>query len=334
MMSTQIKYVLASNCVSMPELGRSFYDNKHYFELKDAMSKGGWKPNYPASALFSTALNKWEIFVGVHRLKIAKEIGIKTIPIIETTVSREEAIAEGIKSNMMQGPYNVMDIASHLSALANPAHTREQKWSPHANSDHARDQDLSEREISKISGMSQPSVHHYLSLLKLPIEQQEMVGRNQLGMRHALELLKLGDHLKIAAMAEQCVNQHWSLRMCAQKVEIALKNPETIPQFKACTWCGRGYHKEKITRTTDELCPECSEKRHTLQTTIDHIPPTLDHRPSTVYSIVKRHQPTQLLPTQQLRPVANIDDFRLINIARRDMGLKPLTMEEYYSHKY
>jgi len=256
---SQIKYLKTEDCIPMPELGRSYYDQTSYFYLKNTLEKEGWKPNYPASAIFNEKLGKWEVFVGVHRLKIAKELGIHEIPVVQSHVTREQAIADGIKSNMKQGPYNPIDIAYHMDAL------RKGLVFIRTDKNYERPTEYDVGFISRTYGWSQPTVYRYLSLLHLPVEVQEMVGKRIIGMRHALALLKLEDPLKMAAMAEECASKGWSLRETEKKVELALKNPDVVPQYKACTECGRGFQKEKITRITDELCPDCLLKRRERQ---------------------------------------------------------------------
>lgn len=103
----KIQWVETADCEPMPELGRSFYNPAHYNVLRSALYQEGWNPAYPARALLKEG-GKYEIFVGVHRLKIAKEIGITRIPIIlELYRTKEECIIQGIRSNTLQGQYIV-----------------------------------------------------------------------------------------------------------------------------------------------------------------------------------------------------------------------------------
>jgi len=252
----EIKNVKTEECIPMPELGRNFYDTKHYFSLKQALEKEGWKPNYPASAIFNKELSKWEIYVGVHRLKIAKEIGLPTIPLVPSTIPRDRAIAEGINSNLRQGPYNAVDIAHHLAALGNMFVRLSEHTIP---STGGRPAEYNMRAIAKEYGFGLSTVHMYLSLLKLPEEEQTLVGSGKLCMKHAIALLPLEDPLKIAAMRERCIRESWTVSETERRVEIALKNPNAFTEtFKACQGCGRAFAKDKMTRL--EFCPRCVSK--------------------------------------------------------------------------
>ena len=93
--------VKTADCIPLPELERQFYDQSNYRYLRRIIETEGFKPCYPIRAVFNGRKGVYEVFDGTHRLKVAQDLGISRIPLIDETgiLTRQQAIAEGIKAN-------------------------------------------------------------------------------------------------------------------------------------------------------------------------------------------------------------------------------------------
>lgn len=240
----KIQWVDTADCVSMPELGRIFYDPKHYSQLRSAMYQEGWDPSYPARAILTNG--KPELFVGVHRLKIAKEIGIARIPyVLDITMTRPTAILKGIKSNTLQGPYNPIDISNHLNSVQTSGQ-------------------LSIREIAASTNMSFQKVHAYISLSRLPESIKELVGTGKMKMYCAIAMLELPDDVDKERMAERCIRECWTVSKTEQNVKYFLEHKHDIKnEYSACPLCAKSFPKENMTEL--KPCFACTSKLRELK---------------------------------------------------------------------
>ena len=102
----RVKVVKTADCTPMPELERTFYDPSHYRYLRNIIEKEGLKSAYPVRAIYSEKKKKFQVFDGIHRTKIAQDLGISSIPLIDETglLNKQEAIAEGIKATRHTPP--------------------------------------------------------------------------------------------------------------------------------------------------------------------------------------------------------------------------------------
>ena len=102
------RYVRTRDCVPMPELLRDFYNPPQFAYLKRVIAKDGFKTQYSVRGIWNRRKKKHEIFDGIHRWKVAEALGIAKIPLIDETgmLTRQKALAEGIKANVTHAPYD------------------------------------------------------------------------------------------------------------------------------------------------------------------------------------------------------------------------------------
>jgi ParB family chromosome partitioning protein len=250
------KMVKTADCMPMPELERKFYDSSNYRYLRKVIEKEGFKSAYPVRAIFNAKKRIWEVFDGIHRTKIAQDLGIPTIPLIDETgvLTRQQAIAEGIKANKTHASYNSMDIAKHLSILGESLSTVRKGNS------HGRPETVSLSALAEQTGISEKSISQYLQLLRLPEDVQTMVGEGTLKFSYALVLLKLDKtpykHM-IPKLAQEVNREGLSRRELERKVE-SIRRKGYDDDTKVCVGCKKAFPKEGMSYPC--LCSFCVQK--------------------------------------------------------------------------
>jgi ParB-like chromosome segregation protein Spo0J len=258
-----IMKVRPDQCVPMTEMKRDFYDQSNYFYLRRTISQDGFNDAYPLRAIYNSTTGKYEVFDGIHRLQVAQDLGLDSIPLKVESVSRSVALGEGYKANRTHAHYNTMDKAKHFESMQNEVVSRqrclENRWRTLGRPPSPL------HEVAKLTGEDLKTVQRHLDLLKLPYQIQEHIGNGRLSYTVALQIVRLitsnKEHL-VSSIAEQAITQHWTSREAQQRIDQILSNENRIEQ-KACQACGRGFPREEIRKL--DLCPECTEKIKTTQ---------------------------------------------------------------------
>jgi ParB/RepB/Spo0J family partition protein len=255
----KVKYVKVEDCEPLRELERRFYSDSSFNYLLRTIERDGFKSCYPVRAIWNEKLGKYEVFDGIHRTKVAQRLGIKKIPLIDETgkLTRQQAIAEGIKANQTHAYYSPIDKARNLQALAESLKTVRKSQS------FGRPETVNLSALADLTGMSEKSISHYLQLLRLPQEVQNMVGKGKLGISHALILLRLDGtpqaHL-ISKLAQEVITKGMSKRELTSKVEAIKKTGRYIEDVKVCVRCKRAFTTDRISKVW--LCAECNDAIH------------------------------------------------------------------------
>lgn len=250
------KMVKTVDCMPMPELERKFYDSSNYRYLKKVIEKEGFKSAYPVRAIFNAKKRIWEVFDGIHRTKIAQDLGIPTIPLIDETgvLTRQQAIAEGIKANKTHASYNCMDIAKHLSILGESL-SRVRKGNFRG-----RPETVSLEALSEHTGMSEKSISQYLQLLRLPEDVKTMMGEGKLRFSFGLTLLRLDKtpyKYMIPKLAQEVYREGFSQRELERRVE-SIRRKGYVDDNKICVGCKKVFPKDHVSYPC--LCPSCVQK--------------------------------------------------------------------------
>jgi ParB-like chromosome segregation protein Spo0J len=273
--SLRAKLVKTTDCIPMPELERTFYDQSNFRYLRKVIDSEGFKSAYPVRAVFNGRRSVFEVFDGIHRTKIAQDLGIPRIPLIDETgiLTRQQAIAEGIKANKTHASYNPIDIARHLKVLGeslSEARKRDDSF--------GRPERFSLILLAQETGMSEKSISQYLQLLRLPEDVQTMVGEGTLKFSYALVLLRLDKtpykHM-IPKLAQEVNREGLSRRELERKVET-IRRKGYDDDTKACVGCKRAFPKEHLSYPC--LCPSCVQKLRSEAKMEPNLNPKTDKR--------------------------------------------------------
>lgn len=255
----RVKYVKTEDCEPLRELERRFYNDASFAYLKRTIQRDGFKSCYPVRAIFNKTKDRYEVFDGIHRVKVAHSLGITKIPLIDETgkLTKQQAIAEGIKANRSHAYYNPMDIAKNLEALG------ESLGKVRKSKSLGRPETVSLSVLADLTGMSEPTISQYLQLLRLPEDVQTLVGEGKLRQTLAYILLKLDGTpyaRLIPKLAQEVVNKGISRNQLIKKVEAIKKTGHYEDELKICDGCQRTFTFDGMTRSW--LCPKCNDLLH------------------------------------------------------------------------
>lgn len=212
--------VPVADCIPMAQTKRDFISERDEERLTKIIARDGFKKQYAPRVIYEKQLGKYLVFDGSRRLAIAKKLGYKTIPVIDETgtLTKTQAIAEGIKANNTHGYYNALDIAISLKELSNSlAKTGKTVGRPET---------VNLTKLSDLTGYSEQSVSRYLQLLNLPKEVQNFVGKGKLGMTNSLVMMKLlGTPYEnmISTLAQEAVSKGITRQDLQKRVAMTLK---------------------------------------------------------------------------------------------------------------
>jgi len=114
----------------------------------------------------------YECVAGERRLRAAKKLGLKTIPVIIKELSDEEALLISIMENLQRKDLNPLEVAlAYKNLMEKFGYTQE--------------------EVAERVGKDRATVANLLRLLKLPQEIQEDLLKDRLTVGHAKALLSL-----------------------------------------------------------------------------------------------------------------------------------------------
>lgn len=249
-----VENIQLNACVPMPEVNRQYYNPFDYLNLKRLIEKDGYDRAYPVRVIWNEEKEVYEVFDGIHRLQILKELGTySTIPAIDETgfLLRHQAIAKGIKANQFRAPYNPMDLANALYELG-------KSISKALSYKTGRPPKYSAQKVAKWMSMSVSNVKEHVSLRRLPKDVQSLIGEGKLRYSHAKELAKLlGTRLEkdIVRIAEKVVKEDLSYRELKRFIE-AMKRKGVFSDNESCSICKRVFPRESMNRAV--ICPSCS----------------------------------------------------------------------------
>jgi ParB-like chromosome segregation protein Spo0J len=250
----RITWVKAEDVEPMHELVRTYYDQSNYLYLKRVIERDGFNPAFPVRVVKNRRKGVFEAFDGIHRTKVAKDLGISKIPVMDYTeiLTRKKAIAEGIKANKTHAGYNPLDLANHLKTLGLESRRQRKGRS------RGRPTTVNLALIADLTKMDERLISHYVNLLRLPESVQKLIGEGKLRSSTASLLLKLektpSKHL-IPELAQKTVAEGWSYRDVLKRVEIIKKKGYYQEDTKLCVGCKRAFPKESMSYPC--LCPDC-----------------------------------------------------------------------------
>lgn len=248
------KYVNTNDCIPMKELDREYYDQSNYSYLKKVIESDGFSPAHPLRGIFNKEIEKYEIFVGIHRLAIAKEIGITKVPLSDETdvLTRPRAIALGIKENKSHAYYNFLALAIHLKTLSD-SFTKDRP-----SDSLGRPETIKLKMLAEQTRMDEKTISKYLQLLRLPEDVQKMIGQGKLKLSHAIILLGLEgtDYAdKIGHLAQEVCSNGLSRKELERRVVAIKKKGYYEAEAKICVGCKKTFPNEAVSNPC--LCPEC-----------------------------------------------------------------------------
>ncbi|MDE2009542.1 MAG: ParB/RepB/Spo0J family partition protein [Candidatus Omnitrophica bacterium] len=204
--SQDIAYIETISILDNRFQPRQKYDNAKQEELKASIKeKGILQP-----ILVRSYKEGYEVVAGERRLKAAKAIGLKQVPVIIKNVTDREALVLALVENIQREELNAIEEAQGFKRLL-------------------EEFQFTQEAVAEAVGKDRTTVTNLLRLLRLPEEIQKHVADARLSMGHARALLGIEDASTQRKMAQVIINKGLSVR----QVEDLVKN--TRPQGKKPT---------------------------------------------------------------------------------------------------
>ena len=142
---------------------------------------------------------RYRIIAGERRWRAAKLAGIKTIPVISREVSEQEAFELALLENIQRVDLTPLEESLSYHRLI-------------------EEFELSHEQVAERTGKSRSTISNALRLLKLPAEVIALLDEGALSAGHGRALLSLDDESRRVSVAEEAVEQGWSVRELEKQV--------------------------------------------------------------------------------------------------------------------
>jgi len=180
---------------------RKNFDKEKMEELKGSIKKHGMiQP-----IIVRKMANGYEIVAGERRLKAAKEIGLKKIPVIIKSINNEKSLEIALVENIQREDLNPVEQANAFKRLVDEFN-------------------LTQQELAEATGKSRTLVTNTIRLLKLNPEIQKNISEGKISFGHAKLLLSIEDEEVQKAVCDRIIASDLSVR----DTEHLIKNIEKV----------------------------------------------------------------------------------------------------------
>lgn len=192
---------------------RKLFNKKELKELADSIEKYGILQPLLVKKIEKTVPRgekvEYQIIAGERRLRAAKMIKMKEVPVIIQEVKKEEELPISLVENIQRENLNPIEKAAAYKKLI-------------------KDYNLTQREIGKIIGKSRESVANSLRLLELPEEIKESIEKEEISEGHARALLGISEKDRMRIFKE-IIKKKLPVRKIEEKVKRKfLKNKVSV----------------------------------------------------------------------------------------------------------
>jgi ParB family chromosome partitioning protein len=141
----------------------------------------------------------YELIAGERRWRAAGRLGWGKIPAVVKEVDDQTLLTLALIENLQRDDLSPIDEAAGYQRLAAEFH-------------------LPQTEIARVVGRNRATVANLLRLLQLPPDIQALLHQRKLAEGHGRALLALEDAARMSSLAQQAVEQGWSVREMEARV--------------------------------------------------------------------------------------------------------------------
>ena len=145
---------------------------------------------------------RYELIMGERRLRAAKIVGLKQIPVIIRQTPNNELLREALIENIHRSQLNALEEGAAYSQLLN-------------------DFNCTHEELATKLGRSRTVITNTMRLLNLPTSVQQKVAAGTISAGHARALLGLSDATAIEKLANRIVAEGLSVRTIEEIIAIS-----------------------------------------------------------------------------------------------------------------
>ncbi|MGQ3477399.1 ParB/RepB/Spo0J family partition protein [Paenibacillus sp. TY11] len=179
-----------------PYQPRKTFDEESIKELAESIRQHG----VIQPIIARSVLRGYEIIAGERRFRASQFCGNPTIPVVVRNFTDQQVMEIALIENLQRENLNAMEVAVAYQGLMDQF-------------------SLTQEELSMKVGKSRSHIANFLRLLALPEEVKDHVSRGTLSMGHARAIVGLKDPDMVKQLAQQCIEQQWSVRELEEAVQ-------------------------------------------------------------------------------------------------------------------
>ena len=168
---------------------RENFDQKDLEELSDSIKEHG----IIQPVIVRQVGDKYELIAGERRTKASALAGLTTIPAIVRNMDDKESAKISLLENLQRRNLSAIEEASTYKRIKEL-------------------DNMTQEELAKTLGKSQPAIANKLRLLSLPEEVQDALIKNQISERHARSLLNVKDKKTQLMLLDRIRNERLTVR--------------------------------------------------------------------------------------------------------------------------
>ena len=152
---------------------------------------------------------RYELVAGERRFRAAELAGLSRVPVIVRDITDEESLTVALIENIQREDLNAIEAARGYRQLLDQF-------------------DLTQSELGRQIGKSQPTIANALALLRLPTDIQESVSSGQITAEHGKHLLSVADPQRQKDLWRAVVARQLSARELREEIEKVAGHSGTL----------------------------------------------------------------------------------------------------------
>ena len=185
----QIVHVSVGDIAANPNQPRKHFDQEKIESLSASIRNDG----VLQPIVVRRKGDKYELVMGERRLQAARLAGVPTVPALVKVVKKAESLRLALVENIQRENLNPIEVGQAYRQLMNEF-------------------DLTQNEVSEMTGKSRSSIANTVRLLSLPEEVRGMIAEGSIGEGHARALLSLTTGAEQVALARRIVKDKLNVR--------------------------------------------------------------------------------------------------------------------------
>ncbi len=167
---------------------------------------------------------RYELVAGERRFRAAEKAGLTDVPAVVRTMTDEESLTVALIENIQREDLNAIEAARGYRQLMDQFH-------------------LTQTELARQIGKSQPTVANAMGLLRLPEEIQASIASGQVSGEHGRLLLTIKDDAQRSSLWRRVVDQGLSAKelrglIAQEPTQSSTRVQATEPFTKDIHWQG------------------------------------------------------------------------------------------------
>lgn len=235
--SKKIVYIDIDKILVPEERVTSIVDDEKMRELEASIKERGILQ--PLHVLLVD--NKYILVDGLHRLLVAKKLGMRQVPCLVRKGTMKDVLVENLIVNRQRGISDPVGEALVLNTLIN-------------------EYNMSLSQAAKELKISESTARKYLTILKLPDDVKSLIRQRKLSLECAYWIAKLEDPNLQREVANDAVAYGYTGEMCRARV-LQLMRPDIEPEETGYTFTPSGAPQKVLPK-----CALCGKEIETNPT--------------------------------------------------------------------